>query len=755
MDAAEIRHALTRARTLPEGGGRARCLEALARAARDGADRLAEAEVLLDLVRAYSAAGERDLTPSAFERLLLIYDENPGTVGGLSRSVHWYLKWMTHDQIDNPAVPLITVHHWLDELERRYRAAKYSLRPVLKLRSTLARDLGDHDTAARLRAKSMAAPRDAMTDCEACESHWAGRLSEVMGDDRDALERWAPVLNGRRRCAKEPHRVRARALLPLVRTGRIGEARAAHLTGYPLVRDRPGLRFAVAAHLEFCALTGNEARGLDILSDHASWLTEAGADTRSRLEFATGAGVLLRRLVELGHGDLPVAGRIAGSVLAELILEIDTLCSRYDTRNGTDAVGVAVRARLVAPPLVDHLPLGIRSVRPLRAIAADGMDPSDEAVQRAGRVGSAAVAELPLGIASARRLREIAVHGVELSAGAAQWAGRVGEPAASALPEQLPLGIGSVTPLRSVAANGANSSAAAGQWAARLGELAAARLTADPAGAERRLRHALKVGAEVLSPELLARLSSLLVTAISAQPGREAALADAAVTAAWRWEGLSEADAVHHTLVAARAWHRAGRHGEAAALFEQPLMLSSGSTPRAANCAESNDRPRYSPEQSLPGIDIPYPLSEIAVIRRQFGESLNALNRYRDAAAQFAEGARLVRDAPRHRELSAELVHAAAAALSLSGHDADALDAYQHAAELFGALGRVAARARCLRAAAWLEFWGESGAEEGLRTMRTLLADLQLREETSPELAAELEQTRRQLETMLDERGAE
>jgi len=611
MDTAEIRHALTSARTVPEGSGRARCLETLADAARDGADRLAEAEVLLDL------------------------------------------KWMTRDLIDNPAVPLATVHHWLDELERRYRAAEYSLRPVLKLRSTLARDLGDYDTAARLRDLSLAAPRDTMTDCEACECHWAGALSVAMGDDRDALERWAPVLTGRRRCAQEPHRVRAHALLPLVRAGRAGEARDAHLTGYPLVRDEPGLRYAVAEHIEFCALTGNEARGLYILADHAGWLTDAGVDAASRLEFATGAGVLLRRLVDLGHGDRPVGGRTAGSVLAELILEIDTLCSRYDIRNGADAVSAVVRARLVAPPLLEHLPLGIRGTTPLRPVV---------------------------------------VHGADPSADAAQWAGR-------------------------------------------LGELAAARLTADPAGAERRLRHALDVGARVLPPAQLARLSSLLVTAISAQPGRESALADAAVTAAWRWESLSEADAVHHTLVAARACHRAGRHGEAAALFEEPLSLA----------------------QSPPGTGIPYPPSEIALIRRQFGESLNALNRYQNAAAQFTEGARLVRDAPAHRELSAELMHAAAAALSLCGRDADALAAYLRAAELLDALDRVAARARCLRSAAWLQFWGESGAGQGLRTMRTLLADLVLREETSsaPEIGAEVLQTRRQLETMLDEVSAE
>jgi len=560
--------------------------------------------------------------------------------------------------IDNPAVPLVTVYHRLDELEKHYRAMKYSPRPVLMLRSMLACDLGDYGTATRLRAQALAAPRDSMTDCEACECHGAGMVSKVMGGDRDALRRWAPVLNDRRRCAQEPHRVRAQALLPLVRTGRLGAARGAHLTGYPLVSNNPGLRHAAAQHIEFCALTGNEARGLDILAEHAPWLADAGADARLRLEFATGACVLLRRLVDLGHEGRQVGAGTAGSVLAALTAEIDVLCARYDTRNGTEAISSAIRSRLNQLPLLERLPLGIRSTAVLPRAVGRSTDPSAES----------------------------------LTAAAAQ----------------------------------------------RLSESAAARLALDPAAAEQQLRRVLEAGAGVLSPEQLARQSSLLVTAISAQSGREPALADAALTAAWRWEGLSVADAVHHTLVAARACHRAGRHGEAAALFEQPLSL----------------------EQPVPGTEIPYPPAEIAVIRRQFGESLKAVNRYPDAAAQFTEGARLIGADPRQPELTADLVHAAAAALSLCGRDDDALAAQLRAADLYAALDRVAARARCLRAAAWLQFWGKSGAPaqlQGLRTMRALLADLQELDETesTPEVRAELLQTRRQLETMLDEEHAQ
>ncbi|WP_216896387.1 hypothetical protein [Nocardia alni] len=723
MDTAEIRHALSDARTKPEGQGRTRYLETLAAAARDGGDRLLEAEVLLDLVQAYSHAGERDLTPDAFTRLLCVHDGHPSELTTLSQSVLWYLKWWAHDLIDNPSMPLDTVRYWLDELEQRYRAAGYSLRPVLKLRSTLARELGDYESAAHLRDQALAAPRDHMTDCEACECGWAGALSKAMGDDHDALRRWAPVLEGRRGCAEEPHRIRAHALLPLIRTGSLDTARAAHLTGYPLLRNRPGLRYAIAEHIEFCALTGNEARGLDILTEHAQWLTEVGADANIRLEFATGVSVLLQRLVDLGYANLPVGPDAAtcASALNMLTAEIGTLCARYDERNGTDTVSVAVRARLAQKPLADHLPLGIRSTGRLRSLALvhDAGAASHSDVLVVGRAG-------PVPGASVRAtLRTVA------------------DPDRHAEAEQL-------------------------------AQAAAVLMAGDPGGAEATLRRALHAGDGVLHPEQLARLSSLLVTAISGQSGREEALADAALTAAWHWEPWSPVDALHHIVVAARAYHRAGRHGEAVALLEQPLSLDHPSlSERSLPLSPSghrepigepapNSRPlalvrSASPAEVLTAGGLPYPVVEIALIRRQFGDSLNALNRYGDAAAQFTEGARLIHADPRHRDLHAELVFASAAALSVCGRDTEALEAYLCAADLFAELDRVASHARCLRSAAWLKFWGdESGAVMGMGIMWTLLADLERLAENapSPEVRGELLNTRRQLETMRDEANA-
>ncbi|MEV0294071.1 hypothetical protein [Nocardia sp. NPDC050710] len=650
METTEIQAALAQSRSLPHGRARTQRLETLAAAARAGQDRALEGGVLLELAKSYANAGERDLAPVAYGRLLQLYDEFPAELGPMTHSVHWYLKWMTWGLIENPAVPLPTIHRWLDELENRYRQRGYSARPVLGLRADLARELGADANAARLVAAALAAPRDSMSDCDACERDGWGTTAAAAGDDEAALDYWQPVLDGERSCAEEPHRVLSKALLPLVRSGRTAAARSAHLTGYPLVRHTEDLRDAVARHLEFCALTGNEARGLELLTEHLGWLTDPGADAALRLSFAVGVSVLLDRLSVLGLGALPLGTGTVGSVRADLGAEIEALVARYDARNGSTVMSARVAARLAQRPLLDQLPLGVRGSLPEPARIPSPAGPS------------------------ARTETQPDPEAVD-------------DRASEAL---------------------------------RLADLAAAHLLDDPGQAEEHLRRALAIGARVLPAEHLARLSSQLVMVISGQPGRELALAEVALDAAARWDPISEADAVHLTFVAARAYHRAGRHGEAAALFEQPIEA---------------------------GV-LPYPDNEMAVLRGQYGKSLKLLGRHREAAVQFVEGARLADGAPGSTELQADLAWSAASALDACGADDQARVSYLRAAQLWGDLGRIGPRARCLRSAAWLQYWGESpNADAGIAALGELIAELEQLDE-SPEAANELAHTRRQLADM-------
>jgi tetratricopeptide (TPR) repeat protein len=400
VSAEEIRAEAETARALPEGHAKAQRFEALASRAKEADDRRLETWVLLALSDAYSRAAEQHKQPTVFGRLLWLLDNFPDEVGSLSHNIHWQLKWMTLALLLNPDVPLTVTYRWFDELERRYRQRGYSLRPVHALRSTLALNTGDTTAASAHMEASIAAPRDEMSDCQACEHSDLGSLRANLGDDEGALEQWAPVLGGTLKCREEPHSVLGKAALPLLRTGRVDEARGAFLAGYSLARQKVSLLRAVGQHIEFCALTGNEARGLEILAEHQGWLADREVSASKRLGFISGVAVLLRRLTVLGHSSLRAGtSHTVASLSAALDEEIREICGQYDTRNGTSAVSDLVKARLRQEPLVDQLPLGLPSWLPAVSVA-----PPVAAVAATVPAAGASLDEL---IARARELAEL------------------------------------------------------------------------------------------------------------------------------------------------------------------------------------------------------------------------------------------------------------------------------------------------------------------------------------------------------------
>ncbi|MFC6013231.1 hypothetical protein [Nocardia lasii] len=266
--------------------------------------------------------------------------------------------------------------------------------------------------------------------------------------------------------------------------------------------------------------------------------------------------------------------------------------------------------------------------------------------------------------------------------------------------------------------------------ARRLAGIAAARLVDAPEAAEEQLRRALIVGAGELECRELAAMRTQLVTAIAAQPGRDRAVARAAASAAACWHPISAADSVHLWLVAGRAWHRAGRHAEAVVAFDRPLL------------------------SGLAG----YPPAELSLVRAQFAESLNHLGRYRQAAWQYTEAARLVADLPAKRRRHADLVWSAAVARECCGQEVEALGGYLRAAGLWGEQDKIVPRARCLRAAAWLQLRGPRGRARGpwWVTIDVLLAELNQRVAAEPavHVVEELQRTRAQFAQMCAQSGA-
>ncbi|WP_351223481.1 tetratricopeptide repeat protein [Streptomyces sp. NPDC002133] len=401
QDIAAIRQALHDNHRAPEGAARNARAERLLAEVEQTGDTPLLIEALSHLLQAYNYSSERDKLFVPFARLLRLWDEQPGEFDEqAAHSLHWYFKWVSTDMLDQPHVPVASMEKWLGEMEHRYRLAGHSERAVRQGEFCLARHIGDRERAERAYAAWLAADRDRMADCHACELHDQGSWQARLGRDEQALELWRPVLDGRYTCAHEPHAVLAASLLPLLRLGRADEARAHHLRGHRMLRPMESMRGWVAMHVEFCTLTGNEARGLEILSDRPAYFTDSG-NPDSLMDHLAVTAMLMDRLVDLGHGDRTVPGPAGTSWTARTLAEYArgealAIAARFDARNGTDAVSALVRERLAQQPLVERLPLGMRSAR--SAPTAPAKAPvSSAAPERAG------VDEL---LAEARRLSE-------------------------------------------------------------------------------------------------------------------------------------------------------------------------------------------------------------------------------------------------------------------------------------------------------------------------------------------------------------
>ncbi|MFF4350817.1 tetratricopeptide repeat protein [Streptomyces sp. NPDC001530] len=371
MDFDTLRQAMADNYEQPEGPARNARAEQLLVEAEKLDIPLAVIEALGHQLKVYNYSSEKDKMFVPFARLLRMWDERPEDFDEYEiHSLYWVFKWMSAGMLDQPHIPLASIEKWLGEMEHRYRLAGHSERAVRGAEFSVAAHLGDLERAERAYAAWLAADRDTMADCHACELHSQGWWRAERASDAEALELWRPVLEGEYTCAHEPHTVLASSLLPLLRLGRVDEARAHHLRGFRLVRAMESMRGAYADHVEFCALSGNEARALELLAERPAYFTDSG-DPRSKLDFMAVVALLMDRLTSLGLGDQTVpgpAGRAwtAGELAVHARGEALSLAARFDARNGTSYVSERARARMDQPPLVDRLPLGVRSARPAR-----------------------------------------------------------------------------------------------------------------------------------------------------------------------------------------------------------------------------------------------------------------------------------------------------------------------------------------------------------------------------------------------------
>lgn len=504
-------------------------------------------------------------------------------------------------------------------------------------------------------------------DCAACARHAEGAEAAALRQDERALEIWAPVLEGDLLCDHQPQGVLGASLLVLLRRDELGQAVHAHEYGYRVSRRKPAFRGAIGEHLEFCALTGNEHRGLELLAEHADWLTEPAPGIAAQAEFLTGASVLLARLVALGHSELPVpmppspgAHVPAGEELTVTVLrgfvdaELESLAARIARAEAEEGVapGYAARLRIrrLRQPAPGRLPLPVRST--LREPAAAPPPYAEPAAAHLEVPGTGDLYALSDTLFQAGELDEV-------------------EPALQQVVDR--------------------SMDAGAPWYAARAEMNLSRLVSDSRQAVRLARAAVMdcVDARLRGPAALT-----LATALWELDGREAEAIEPALEAAEIYTAEDRgAEAALARLRAADALAFTGRRRASVGLYQRSF-------------AQLDDESFWDPEEYG---------ATLARHQMQYVRALLALGAQDEGVAVLERLRARLEHWPDDTILF-EMTVGAAYALRDAELPGPAADAFLRAARLAGQdPERLLVRIRCLRSAAWLEF--RAGRDDGTDLM--------------------------------------
>ncbi|MFG1880911.1 hypothetical protein [Micromonospora sp. NPDC049102] len=378
---------------MPYGAGQIAALEQLLRRVDAVDDRHLAFVTRMQATTGYVYGGEPAKSFVTFSWCLSEFDRDSQPYH--QRHLHqllWHFKYMVSGLLKFPEVPLDRTYAVLDDMERRYRAGGHSLQTVHKHRFRVADHVGDAEAAAHWYRLWQTTPRDDLSDCAGCDpTSQVGYLADT-GRDAEAVALAEPVLAGRLTCTEQPQAILTALLLPYLRTGRSSSARDAHREAYRKLRGSLADLWDIGDHIEFCTLTGNEARAVELVERHLDWLDRPPSPAAA-MHFAATAAAALRQAGAATVYRRAAEGRPAAEVPAptladELAGTATELAARFDVRNGTTHQSEWIARRLAVRP-GEHLPLSA-SVR-RRTVRPSGDAPTDAAMPVSERAGRAPV----------------------------------------------------------------------------------------------------------------------------------------------------------------------------------------------------------------------------------------------------------------------------------------------------------------------------------------------------------------------------
>ncbi|MFC4335367.1 hypothetical protein [Salininema proteolyticum] len=364
----------------PDGVEKVALLEEAAQAAESLGDERLVNYCLVDLVSAHrNWTGTTEMVPH-FARLCERFEERRETFDDYSsHRFLWSYRWIVQAMTDDPDYSLDLVEAVLMEMRTAYLQEGYSDHAGWFEDMRLAYAIGDWDRMWKSFRASEDCDPDSMSDCNACRASF---LADVLWDTDASMEDVLGFLNAalevEDQCRRQPHETWTTAMFAHARLGDPAMARESHLRGFTMARGRVDLLDLIVEHLQFCAVSGNEARAVAILEEHAEELY-GDFNPAMRLGFAEVLVILCRRFLDLGQPELPLPGpdgnEFSAAELAEWAeSERVALAAEFDARNGNGHVGESSAGVIEFGTFPVPVPMGFKNYAFAQQVEDDGLD---------------------------------------------------------------------------------------------------------------------------------------------------------------------------------------------------------------------------------------------------------------------------------------------------------------------------------------------------------------------------------------------
>lgn len=336
---------------------------ALALAVEQG-DESGEYRVRLVLGNNAQMTGDTDKLLTNFAWCLAKHDADPLTFPiepDEGSDLMWQFKWMVGVLGADPRFSTEQIAAVLADMDDHFRKANLGLSGVAMARFESAFHNGHLEQARAAFAALTSTERDNYSHCDACVRSVAMDYHFSIGEQAAGLRAFTEIMAGGFSCGEEPEHAISVALLPLLRAGDVDGLASLHRRSYREARGNADNVGIIANHVAFCAVTGNEARGVALAERHLAWLAHDPLSHRKHLNFLTALGLLLEKVVAGGHGEIPIRGTdsallvpffgqrsdvLSAAELAPLCWQAaEALAADFDARNGNDWHARQVGAR--------------------------------------------------------------------------------------------------------------------------------------------------------------------------------------------------------------------------------------------------------------------------------------------------------------------------------------------------------------------------------------------------------------------------